>query len=79
MVEVVADKDSKAKFDPSRGVGPKLQAATRARGVIVRCTNDGLALTPPLTIQRPELDTVVGAIAESLDEVLGQQRRTSSP
>ena len=71
MVEVVADKESKAKFDPSRGIGPKLQAATRARGAIVRCTNDGIALTPPLTIQRPELDAVVGAIADSLDEVLG--------
>ena len=71
MVEVVADKETKAKFDPSQGIGPKLQAATRSRGVIVRCTNDGIALTPPLTIQRPQLDTIVGAIADALDEVLG--------
>ena len=42
-----------------------------ARGVIVRCTNDGIALTPPLTIQRSELDTVVAAIADALAEVLG--------
>ena len=33
--------------------------------------NDGIAMAPPLTIQRPELQTLVSAIADSLDEVLG--------
>ncbi len=71
LVEIVADKATKAKLDPSLNAGGKLTKATRDRGVIVRCTNDGIAIAPPLTIQRPELDLVAGAIAEALDEVLG--------
>ncbi len=71
LVEIVADKATKAKLDPALNAGGKLTKATRDRGVIVRCTNDGIAIAPPLTIQRPELDLVAGAIAEALDEVLG--------
>jgi 4-aminobutyrate--pyruvate transaminase len=70
MVEVVADKATKAKFDPARNVGGKLQAATRKRGVIVRCSNDGIAMAPILTIQRPELDHLTTAIGEAVEEVL---------
>ena len=71
LVEVVADKATKAKFDPGLNVGGRLTAATRERGVIVRATNDGIAIAPPLTIQRPELDIIAGAIGDSLEEVLG--------
>jgi 4-aminobutyrate--pyruvate transaminase len=71
LVEVVADQQTKAKLDPALNAGGRLQAATRERGVIVRCTNDGIAIAPPLTIQRAELDLLAGVIADSLDEVLG--------
>jgi 4-aminobutyrate--pyruvate transaminase len=70
MVEVVADKATKAKFDPAKNVGGRLQAATRKRGVIVRCSNDGIAIAPILTIQRPELDHLATAIGEAVEEVL---------
>ena len=40
IVEVVADEASKAKFDPALNIGPKLQAATRERGLIVRKRGD---------------------------------------
>ena len=36
LVEIVADKGTKDKFDPALNKGGKLQAATRARGLIVR-------------------------------------------
>jgi len=70
-VEVVADKATEAKFDPALNVGGRLTAATRERGIIVRPTNDGIAIAPILTIQPPELDAIAGAIADALDEVLG--------
>ncbi|MBA3449607.1 MAG: aspartate aminotransferase family protein [Chloroflexia bacterium] len=72
FVELVADKTSKAKLDPARNIGGKLTAATRARGIIVRPVNDGIAISPPLTIQQPELDEIASAIADSIDEVLGE-------
>jgi 4-aminobutyrate--pyruvate transaminase len=70
MVEVVADKATKAKFDPALNFGGKLQAATRRRGLIVRCSNDGIAIAPVLTIQRPELDHLVNTIGDAVHEVL---------
>ena len=66
IVEVVADRGTKAKFDAALGVGGRLQAATRARGAIVRCTNDGIAIAPPLVISEAEVanlaDAIVGAV-----------------
>jgi len=71
IVEVVADKDTKAKFDPSLNIGGKLQAATRERGIIVRCSNDGIAISPPLILTQEEAGRVADAIQSAIVEVLG--------
>ena len=71
FVELVADKATKAKLDPALNVSGRLTKATRDRGIIVRPVNDGIAISPPLTIQQPELDDVTNAIAESIGEVMG--------
>ncbi|MGH9176424.1 MAG: aspartate aminotransferase family protein, partial [Vicinamibacterales bacterium] len=71
IVEIVADKSTKAKFDPALNIGPKLQAATRERGVIVRCSNDGIAVAPPLILSREEANRVADAIQGAIVEVLG--------
>ena len=70
MVEVVADKQTKAKFEPAFQLGPKLEQATRARGLIVRCTPDGIAIAPPLTITREECDFLLETVAGALEDVL---------
>lgn len=70
-VELVADKATRARFDPAMNVGGKIQAATRKRRIIVRAGNESVTIAPPLTIQRPELDTIATAFADSLTEVLG--------
>lgn len=71
MVEYVADKATKAKFDPKLNVGGKVQAATRKRGLIVRASNDGIAIAPPLIINQSQCDQIAGGIADALTEVLG--------
>jgi adenosylmethionine-8-amino-7-oxononanoate aminotransferase len=71
IVEVVADKDSKAKFDPALNVGGKLQAATRERGLIVRCSNDGIAIAPPLILSLEEADQIANGIQAAIVDVLG--------
>ena len=70
IVELAADKATKAKFDPARNVGGKLQAATRSRGMIVRCNNDGIAISPPLIIDREQCDALASAVIDSVNEVL---------
>jgi 4-aminobutyrate--pyruvate transaminase len=71
FVEVVADKATKAKLDPGFNLSARLTKATRERGIIVRPVADGIAISPPLTIQQPELDEVADAIAGAIDDVLG--------
>jgi adenosylmethionine-8-amino-7-oxononanoate aminotransferase len=70
FVELVADKDTKAKLDPALNVGGRLTKATRERGIIVRPVNDGIAISPPLTIQQAELDELADAIADAIGEVM---------
>jgi adenosylmethionine-8-amino-7-oxononanoate aminotransferase len=71
IVEVVADKGTKAGFAASEGVGAKLQAATRERGLIVRCNDTGIAISPPLVITQQEVDTLVNGVGEAIEAVLG--------
>ena len=46
-------------------------ASTRRRGVIVRCSNDGIAIAPPLIITREQTAELAGIVAETIHEVLG--------
>lgn len=71
FLELVADRETKAKLDPAFNLSGKLTKATRDRGIIVRPVNDGVAIAPPLTIQQRELDAIVEAIDSAVREVLG--------
>ncbi len=71
IVEVVSDKATKGRYTAASDVGVKLQAATRRRGIIVRCNDTGITLSPPLVITADEVDTLVAAVRESVVEVLG--------
>jgi adenosylmethionine-8-amino-7-oxononanoate aminotransferase len=67
LVEVVQDKATKAPYPPL-SIGGKLQAATRARGLIVRCGDNGVAIAPPLTISSAQIDEIVNAVSQSVLE-----------
>jgi 4-aminobutyrate--pyruvate transaminase len=71
FVEIVADRATKAKFDPAQNVGGKLQSTIRGRGLIVRASNDGIAIAPPLIITREQTSQLAGIIADTVHEVLG--------
>jgi 4-aminobutyrate--pyruvate transaminase len=71
IVEMVADRETKTKFDPAINISGKLTAATRERGLIVRASNDGIAFAPPLSISADEVDTVIATTADAVRAVLG--------
>jgi 4-aminobutyrate---pyruvate transaminase len=71
FVEVVQDKESKQPFDAASGVGARLTAATRERGIIVRASDVGVAISPPLVLTKDEADRVANAIQDSIIEVFG--------
>ena len=68
LIEVVQDKASKAPY-PALSIGGKLQAATRSKGLIVRCGDNGIAIAPPLTVSALEIDQIVATVSEALQEV----------
>lgn len=72
LVEVVQDKESKAAF-PALSIGGKLQAATRKRGLIVRCGDNGIAIAPPLTVSSSAITEMVEIVQASLEEAFGVQ------
>ncbi|KGM31869.1 aspartate aminotransferase family protein [Inquilinus limosus] len=73
-VEFVADKDDRVYFDPALKVGPRIYAATLARGVISRALPQGdiLGFAPPLCLTRDEADIVVKAVAGAVESVAAE-------
>jgi adenosylmethionine-8-amino-7-oxononanoate aminotransferase len=71
-VELVADRATKAAFDPAKQIIGKVRMALEARGVFTRAMRDILAFAPPLVITAAQVDTLVeaarGAIAAVLPE-----------
>jgi adenosylmethionine-8-amino-7-oxononanoate aminotransferase len=70
LVEMVENRDTKAKYDPALKMGDKLTVETRKNGIIVRCTNDGVAIAPPLTLTTEQAKTVAEAVAASIETIL---------
>ncbi|MDR9484957.1 MAG: aspartate aminotransferase family protein [Sediminimonas sp.] len=78
-IELVADRDTKQPFDPSRAVHKALKKATFDNGLIcypMGGTIDGqsgdhILLAPPFIIEDADIDELVGILDKSLRQVLG--------
>lgn len=72
-LELVADRDSRAGFDPAAKVVPQISAAMAKRGVIARAMPqaDIVGYSPPFCLTKEEADTIVGVTVEAVAEVLG--------
>ncbi|MBL8669593.1 MAG: aminotransferase class III-fold pyridoxal phosphate-dependent enzyme [Alphaproteobacteria bacterium] len=75
-VEFVADKRTRKRFDPALKVGPRLAAACRANGLILRPLPDGdmLGFSPPLIVTHADVDEIVercrAAVAGEVDKLV---------
>jgi len=69
-IEVVKDRESRSTFDPALHMPLRLFRKILNKGVIARAAGmSGIAVCPPYIVKRDEIDTIVGAIRETLDEV----------
>ncbi|MEM9032305.1 MAG: aminotransferase, partial [Pseudomonadota bacterium] len=66
-VELVADKATKAPFDPKAGVGAACTRMLVEEGVILRNLGDTVAVCPPLIIEEDEMHTLFDALERALD------------
>ncbi|HSG90065.1 MAG TPA: aminotransferase [Pseudomonadales bacterium] len=73
-VELEADRDAKAPFDPKAAIGMFCAKRAEAHGVIVRPLGDSLAFCPPLVITEPDIDEVFDRFALALEDTLAHVR-----
>ncbi|MFQ5568012.1 MAG: aspartate aminotransferase family protein, partial [Paracoccaceae bacterium] len=81
-VEIVADKDTKAPFDPALGMAAKLKQTCFADGLMVypmSGTVDGrqgdhALIAPPFIIAETHVDEIVTKFAAALDRTLKETR-----
>jgi len=68
-VEFVADRDARRRFDPALGVGPRLAAACRAEGLILRPLPDGdmLGFSPPLIVTEADVEEMIARMKRAVD------------
>jgi 4-aminobutyrate--pyruvate transaminase len=67
-VELVADKETKAKFDPVGKVGAQVFSRAHGNGLIVRAIGDVIAFCPPLIITESQVHEMVERFKVTLDE-----------
>jgi len=73
-VELVEDRAERRGFDASKKVGPNAVAAMLRQGVIARAMPQGdiIGIAPPLCLTTAEADTIVEAVKNAVEEVLGK-------
>ena len=67
-VELVANKETKAPFDPIGMVGGECFARCEEHGLIIRNLGDRIAFCPPLIISEAEIDMMFDRFGKALDE-----------
>lgn len=68
-VELVADKRTKARFQPEAKIADRLNESFIKNGLIFKASSDILSIGPPLCITNAEADEIVRAIDVSLWEL----------
>ncbi len=68
-VELVADKSTKARFDPVGKVGMRLFERAHAHGLIIRSIGDSIAFCPPMIITTAQVDEMLKRFAATLDDI----------
>jgi adenosylmethionine-8-amino-7-oxononanoate aminotransferase len=68
-VELVADRETKTPFPASAGLASKLPKMLFDRNIVSFRAADVIAICPPLSINKDEVDFIVSAIDGALDEL----------
>jgi 4-aminobutyrate---pyruvate transaminase len=73
-IEMVADKTTRARFDPARNVGATVDKHARAHGLITRFIGDRIAFSPPLVITEAEIDDIAARLGRALNDAWAELR-----
>ena len=67
-IDLVKDKNTREPIDPQLGYAYAIAEAARRYGAIVRPVGTKIILSPPLVIQRPDLDRIVDALDQAFKQ-----------
>jgi 4-aminobutyrate---pyruvate transaminase len=70
-LEFVADKTTKAAFDPPGSTGAKLAELCHEEGLIIRAIGDVIAFCPPLIITPPQIEDMFDRFGRALKRLPG--------
>ena len=71
-VELVADRATRAPFDPGHRVGARLTRHAQASGLILRTRGDVITLAPPFVITEEEIDDMVAMVRAAIGKTMGE-------
>ena len=79
-IELVADRDTKAPFDPSRKLHARIKSEAMARGLMVYpmggtidgVRGDHVLLAPPFIVSESDLAEITGRLAEAVNAALSE-------
>ncbi|GBQ25999.1 aminotransferase class III-fold pyridoxal phosphate-dependent enzyme [Gluconacetobacter azotocaptans] len=76
-LEFVADRSTKARFDPSLKVAARISQAARDRGLIARAMPHGdiLGFAPPLVMTEAEVDDMIAIASAAVRQVMDELAR----
>jgi adenosylmethionine-8-amino-7-oxononanoate aminotransferase len=69
-VELVADRATKAAFDPAKNVIGRVRKELEGRGLFTRVVRDIILLAPPLVITEAQVDRIVEILRQGIGAVL---------
>jgi len=68
---VVTDRETRGTFDPELKMPLRIFRRLLDKGVIARAVGvSGIAMCPPYVIERDDVDAIVGAVRETVDELV---------
>jgi 4-aminobutyrate---pyruvate transaminase len=73
-IEMVADKATRAQFEPTRKIGATVDKHARAHGLITRFIGDRIAFSPPLVVTEAEIDDIAARLGRALDDAWAELR-----
>ncbi|HCU90854.1 MAG TPA: hypothetical protein DGR97_12965 [Gammaproteobacteria bacterium] len=72
-IDIVKDREDRSTFDPDLKLPLRLFRGILDKGVIARAAGvSGIAMCPPYVVEPAEIDTIIGAIHETVDEVISE-------
>jgi 4-aminobutyrate--pyruvate transaminase len=70
-VEIVENRETRASFDPKKGVGAQFMKFAHHHGLLLRALGDTVAFCPPLIIDETDIDRLITRFGKALDDTHG--------